>query len=186
MMPFSWAGVRLGRLGVSRLRVRLVSIGDSALRLDAVDECGDAVVSVRSFAVRPVDPAQFEGARRAGSSSLFTVGWAPAAAPDGAGPARIALLGADVAGSGERYPDLEVLERALAEGAPVPDVVLTAIGSAAADHASTPAAAAHAVAARTLGLLQRWLASEPLASARLVLVTRHAVAVGDQEPQAPD
>ena len=41
--------------------------------------------------------------------------------------------------------------------------------------------AAHALAARTLELLKAWLAAEPLAEARLVLVTRGALAVADRE-----
>ncbi|HEV7807387.1 MAG TPA: SDR family NAD(P)-dependent oxidoreductase, partial [Solirubrobacteraceae bacterium] len=187
-MPFSWAGARLERHGTSRLRVRVVATADSALRLDAVDESGAAVVSVDSIVARTVDPAQLEGARRSRPSSLFEVDWSAVStvAQNGSGAGRVAVLG-DLAGTDERYEDLGELEQALADGHPVPDAVIVAIDgqpqARVVDVArADDAVAARAVAESTLGLLQRWLASEWLAGARLVLVTRNAVAVGDEAP----
>ncbi len=103
----------------------------------------------------------------------------------------------------ERHASLDALSEALAEGAPVPDVVVVDAASAdfdgavaggdagladddavAADHDADPIAAIHALTERTLALLQAWLASEPLAGARLLWVTRGAVAVDGRE--APD
>ncbi|MGH3377956.1 MAG: SDR family NAD(P)-dependent oxidoreductase, partial [Actinoallomurus sp.] len=176
-MPFSWSGARLDRLGTSRLRVRAVMTGDSSARIDAVDEAGDAVVSVASIVVRPVDQAQLEGAQRSGNRSLFQVDWAEVTAEGGTGS--IALLGEDVPGAGERHPDLAALEQAVADGAPVPDAVVVAVALPSRDDA---AEAARSVAADTLGLLQRWIASERLGDARLVVVTRRGIAVGEEAP----
>ena len=74
--------------------------------------------------------------------------------------------------------DLGALERALAEGATAPEAVLVTVEPPA--RTGDAAEAAREVAARSLDLLQRWLTSERLADARLVVVTRSGVAVGDE------
>ncbi|WP_335984515.1 polyketide synthase dehydratase domain-containing protein, partial [Streptomyces sp. CA2R106] len=180
-MPFSWTGVRIGRRGTSQLRVRAGALGDSTVRFDAVDDTGALVVSVRSLVLRPVDQAQLASSGRSGAAdrSLFTVEWAEAAAASGTGPAEVAVLGADGA-----YADLAALVAAVAAGAPVPDAVVTAVPSAGGpDGAAVDVAgAAHTAVARTLGLVQEWLAAEALADSRLVLVTRGAVATGGEAP----
>ncbi|MFI1227660.1 MULTISPECIES: SDR family NAD(P)-dependent oxidoreductase, partial [unclassified Streptomyces] len=169
-MPFSWSGVRLSGRGASRLRVRVASAGDSALRLDAVDDAGAEIVSVRSIVARPVALEQLEGAQRAGNSSLYRVDWTPvteAASTD----ARIAVLG----GSG--HADLDALVAGLADGAEAPDLVIAEVEGQG-EQGDSPSS----VSVRTLGLLQDWLAREQLADARLVVVTRRAVAVGEESP----
>ncbi|MEU4213714.1 type I polyketide synthase, partial [Streptomyces sp. NPDC026206] len=173
-MPFSWGGVRIVRQGVSRLRVRAVANGNSSIRLDAVDESGAPVISVRSIVVRSVEQAQLEAARSAGQRSLYGLDWAAVAAGS-RGAERVAVLGA-VAGPGERFADLSALEEAVAGGAAVPQMVVTAIEPAA------EAADSAQLTGRALELVQRWLASERLTDARLVVVTRNAVAVGDETP----
>ncbi|MEU4804933.1 type I polyketide synthase [Actinosynnema sp. NPDC023587] len=173
-LPFSWSGVRLEPSGVSRVRVRIGSAGQSALRVDLVGEDGVPVGSVARLAFRPVDQAQLEGVRRGRGNPLYRVDWAPVGVS--AGSVRVVALG-EVPGVSERFADLRELERAVAEGAPVPDVVLTAVSTS-----GTGAEAARAVTADTLGLLQRWLAAERFADARLVVVTREAIAVGEESP----
>ena len=96
----------------------------------------------------------------------------------------MAVLG-ELAAAGDRFADLDALERALAGGGVVPDAVLVAGGAAVAGDRGQ---AARAAATAVLGLVQRWLASEWLGGARLVVVTRGGVAVGEQAPdlvQAP-
>jgi len=186
-LPFSWSGVRLGRTGRARVRVRIGSAGVSALRIDIAGEHGELVASAERLAFRPVEQAQLEGARRTWNGSLFGVDWSPVApaAQNGAGPPRVASLG-EPAGAAERFEDLDALEWALADGAPAPDVVLAAVPAPA--HRHDVAQAAQAVAEHTLELLQRWLASNWLAHARLVVVTRRGIGVGDEAPdlaQAP-
>src|SRR6266545_3936493 len=179
-LPFSWAGVHLRQEGASRARVRITSAGESAMRIDIADEHGESVASVQKLALRPVDQAQLESAQRSRQRWLFHLDWVTVtdAPQEPAGPARVAVLGDGVAGAGYRFENLDALERALAGGAPVPEAVLAVIGSPAG--AGDVAGAARAVAGRVLGLLRRWLASEPLAGARLVVVTRGGVAVGDE------
>ncbi len=117
VMPFSWSGVQLARPGAARLRVRVTATGEFAVRVDAVDDNGAPVVSVRSLVVRPVEQAKLDAQQQAGNALLFTVQWNTVTAGGDAGQARIALLG-DVAGPGERYADLNALEQAMAAGTP--------------------------------------------------------------------
>jgi acyl transferase domain-containing protein/D-arabinose 1-dehydrogenase-like Zn-dependent alcohol dehydrogenase/acyl carrier protein/predicted alpha/beta hydrolase family esterase len=179
-LPFSWSGVRLEPGGGSRARVRMGPAGESAVRIDIAGEHGELVASVQKLAFRPVEPAQLEGDRRTGPSSLFKLDWITVTKADRnrSGPARIVVVGGLAGPDGESYQDLDALEHAVA-AAPVPDAVIVAIEPV---EAAGEAQAARAVAGRTLGLLQRWLASERLADARLVVVTRNAVAVGDEAP----
>ncbi|HEY0936818.1 MAG TPA: beta-ketoacyl reductase, partial [Trebonia sp.] len=178
-----------GRPGAARLRVRIVSAGDSEVRLDAVDDSGAAVVSARSIVARPVDPAQLAGPQRPGQgSSLFTVGWTEVTASRDAEPPLIAVLGDDIGGLAVRYADTDELERSLAGGAAVPDMVLA--GVPARVPGGDVADSAQAVAEATLELLQRWLASPALADVRLSVVTRRGIGVGaaagGEDPRTPE
>ncbi|HEY2288155.1 MAG TPA: acyltransferase domain-containing protein, partial [Streptosporangiaceae bacterium] len=81
------------------------------------------------------------------------------------------------------YPDLAALAEAVGAGDTAPDGVLAWAGTAALDGApdgarggDDAAATARAAVARALDLVQQWLAEDRLAAARLVLVTRGAVA----------
>ncbi|MDT3400655.1 SDR family NAD(P)-dependent oxidoreductase, partial [Streptomyces sp. B1866] len=177
-LPFSWSGVRLDESGRTRLRVRIGLAGDSALRLDIAGDDGRPVASVGRLDVRPVEQAQLEAARQGGQRPLYQVDWV---AVPGEAPrlVRLASLG-DVVVDGERFADLDALEQALADGWQAPDAVVTAIPApgAAGDAAEAP----RAVAESALELVRRWLASERLRETRLVVVTRGAVAVGDESP----
>ncbi|WP_455713520.1 type I polyketide synthase [Streptomyces xanthophaeus] len=189
-LPFSWSGVRLGHgagAGAgSRVRARIGRSEDSALRIDVVDEHGALVVAVDALTVRPVDQAQLAGAGSGGQNALFRLDWT--ALTDGSAASPVSVSVAVLGGCpvpGERFADLAALELAVAEGATVPEVVAVAVES---PSGSEVASAARALTAGTLDLLQRWLASEVLGGARLVVVTRDAVAVGEQAPdlvQAP-
>uniref|UniRef100_UPI002633172A SDR family NAD(P)-dependent oxidoreductase n=1 Tax=uncultured Streptomyces sp. TaxID=174707 RepID=UPI002633172A len=186
-LPFSWSGVRFEHTGASRVRVRIGSADEDGLRIDIADEYGTPVACIEKLAFRPIDQAQLEGVRQPGSSSLFTVDWTALTPPAGA-PAvvRTAVLGAP-ARSDERYPDLDALVGTLVEGAPVPDLVVAAVEGEG-DGSGDPGKAALTAATRTLELLQGWLAEDRLADARLVIVTRRGVTVGDEVPdlaQAP-
>jgi acyl transferase domain-containing protein/acyl carrier protein len=75
----------------------------------------------------------------------------------------------------ERYADLRALGEAIDGGAPPPDIVLAAAPEGS---GRTLGDAVRDGARQTLELLQAWLADARLADARLVLVSRNAVAVG--------
>jgi len=197
-IPFSWGGVRLGATGASRLRVRLSSTDGGAVSLVAVDENDALVASVDSLAVREVSAEQLEDARGARREALFSLEWIPTPTPVSGAPvaaAEWAVLGARDAGlareleaagvkvgaAGVRagiYADLESLGAAVDGGAQPPALVLVdCAGQGLEDGAAGVVGAVHAGVLRTLALLQAWLADERFAAARMVLVTRRAVAV---------
>nr|QLJ96952.1 SDR family NAD(P)-dependent oxidoreductase [Micromonospora carbonacea] len=168
-LPFSWSGVSLGRSGGRRARVRISATGESTVRIDAVDEHSVPLITVEALAFRPIDQAQLEASLRGGQRALHQVEWIPVTGlTPPAGPAEVAMLG---------DAGLPALQRSIADGATVPDLVLAEITPAA---GADPAAAARVTTEHALSLVQDWLAAEPLAAARLVVVTRHAVAVGDE------
>ncbi|MFI1930493.1 SDR family NAD(P)-dependent oxidoreductase, partial [Streptomyces sp. NPDC020328] len=172
-LPFSWSGVRVGRTGPTRLRVRISTVDESALRIDMVGEQGEPVASVERLAFRPVDTARLAGTQQAGGDSLFRVEWVVLPGGDGSrgSVGRVAVLG-DLVAPGERFAGVGELEAAVAAGAVVPEVVLVEVGAGAgvAGGGGESASAVREVTARTLELLQRWVRSEVLAGARLVVV----------------
>ncbi|GAA1397231.1 hypothetical protein GCM10009639_34370 [Kitasatospora putterlickiae] len=180
-LPFSWSGVRVGRPAVTRARVRVTGAGESAFRVEVADENGEPVVAVDSLAVRPVDPARLRA--RGEQNDLFQLEWTPVTGTPSS-RVRVVVLG-ELDAPGERFADLAALEKALEGGADGPDLVLAAVDAPDADD---PARGATLVAERTLAMAQLWLASEWLGEAKLVAVTRNAVAVGAESvdlAQAP-
>ncbi|MFF7976636.1 SDR family NAD(P)-dependent oxidoreductase [Streptomyces sp. NPDC007905] len=182
VLPFSWSGVRTGRRGLSRVRVRMRRVDETAFGLDIVSEQGEPVLSLERLDMRPVDPAQLERLRHGGRQPVYRLDWIPldlvAPVAGGAGePVRVAVL-AGAAATGEPFPDLAALERSTADGGQAPALVVATIDTPDGDTAE----ASREAAARALALVQRWLASERLGESRLVVTTRGAVAVGDEAP----
>ncbi|MFJ3162604.1 type I polyketide synthase [Streptomyces kanasensis] len=215
-LPFTWSGVRVSRTGATHLRVSLTPLGEGTVRMSAVDAAGAPVVTVDSVVARPVAADRLTGARGPADRLFRVDWQAapapdPAAVPapgcwavlaeDGttlplpgtaggapAGTGMPAGTGTDApAGSlGPRLPtyrSLPHLTAALDAGGPVPDTVITLVPAA---HGTPTAEAARARAHHTLALLRGWLADERFAAARLVLVTRGAVATAPGAAVAPD
>ncbi|QKW09727.1 SDR family NAD(P)-dependent oxidoreductase [Streptomyces sp. NA04227] len=200
-MPFAWNDVAFHGACGPAVRVRVSAGASRDVSVVVADADGTCAVTVRSLAARPVSAAQL---RAAGDhrDSLFRVTWtavpaasgaavAPAAPPvpaaSGTGPGTWALLGDDDLGLPQdvrRFPDLSAFRTAIGSGVPEPDVVLVALGTDPYDggDGSDEAARARELTCRALGLLQGWLAEEPGGTARLVVVTRGALATSDREP----
>ena len=184
-LPFAWTDVALHATGASTLRVRLRQEAGQ-VSLAASDAAGAPVVSVGSLVLRPVPPEQLAEAAGGLRQALFTVEWIPVPAPAARPAGRWALVGQDAFGltagltaAGVQiraYPDLAAVTAAIRAGEPVPDVVLACAGSTAGPADGDAAAGARRAAAQVLGLAQEWLADERLTAARLVVVTRGAVA----------
>ncbi|AZM55233.1 beta-ketoacyl synthase [Streptomyces sp. WAC 01529] len=190
-LPFSWSKVSIGRTGLSRVRVRISPAGDAALCVDAVSEDGEPVLSLGRLDMRPVDPAQLERLRRTGQQPVYRLDWAPVAVEAGRS-AQVAVVGG-AAGTGETFPDLAALEKAVGDGGQAPHLVVAAVdtfggGTPVGDTAAggTPArdaaVAAREAAVQALALVRQWLAVTSLGDARLAVVTRRAVAVADETP----
>ncbi|WP_063734790.1 type I polyketide synthase [Streptomyces sp. RTd22] len=200
-LPFAWNGVSLWASEATSVRVRLARDEErQGLRMTVADAVGAPVLTVDSLVTRP---AGADGLRAAaagrGVDGLFTLGWSPLPVPATAGSVvgdgGWVVLGEDplglavsVAEGGAEdgvvcYPDLEALVAAIDAGAPAPSVVLTPC------HASGDVADAREglrAVDGLLGLVQGWLGRAALADARLVVVTRGAVATADSGESAVD
>ncbi|HZG07166.1 MAG TPA: SDR family NAD(P)-dependent oxidoreductase, partial [Streptomyces sp.] len=190
LVPFVLSGVTLGRSGASAVRVRVTPAGDEAVRVVAIDPAGQPVLSVASLILRPsAVPGAVDAS--AGADLPFTVEWTPArfTAPVEETSTTCGVLGTDPWGL------TEALGRA---GVPVvsafdtdgPELVLLPVGAPAdgAPHDAAAGGADGAAAVRrtaedVLAALQRWLSDDaaPRPEARLVVVTRGAVATGPGE-----
>ena len=185
-----WRGLCRGRLGLNRR-----AGGHGAL----VGDASDRPASARRRARRapPTLFLQEWVALPGGAPGPSRLRAGVLGEDDGSLAGALRAAGVDV----QAHVDLQALGTALDAGAEAPAVVLVECSSDARDsvggaqgsagggqgssdglHGSAAGvAAAHAVLARTLELLQAWLADERLASSRLVLLTRGAVAAGLEE-----
>ncbi|MFD4764135.1 type I polyketide synthase [Streptomyces sp. NPDC058439] len=180
-LPFAWRGVRLLRHGVRALRVRLTLGGTGGIGVTVAGTDGAPVATADSIVSRPV-PDGF-GAGHPSRNALFQVGWAEVGGVPAPPVPSWTVYGPD---------PLDLHAGLLAAGAPVhraddtdgsggsdgsgfgdeagAGVVLASLATA--DGSAEPAG----VPRDALRLVRRWLADERRADARLVIVTRGAVA----------
>ncbi|MDQ0943451.1 SDR family NAD(P)-dependent oxidoreductase [Streptomyces sp. V1I1] len=194
-VPFSWSGIALHSGGATQLRVRLRRTGEDTATLTFADPAGAPVATVGELVLRAVDFSSLAATAPA-RDPLYVLEWLAlpaeraddgAVAPtsswavigdDAPGPGPSTGI-ADELGAGAVYADLSGLRAALDTGVQPPPVVVLPWPAA---DGELPAAA-HESAHAALAVLQEWLADERLADARLLVVTRGAVAAGP-EPQA--
>ncbi|MFD8009772.1 SDR family NAD(P)-dependent oxidoreductase [Streptomyces sp. NPDC059762] len=182
LLPFSWTGYAAATgssagKGAETVRVRLTTAGSDTVEVVVTDDADSSVVASGVLALRATAVDRLGAVR--GVRDLYGLAWEPLppAVPE---DVRWAVLG-DAAPAGgptaDTYPELAALREAVANGAPVPEFVLARPGDG--PDGVTPDVAAHAAAGRALALVQEWLglAEERLDAARLVVVTRGAVAV---------
>ncbi|HWX44987.1 MAG TPA: SDR family NAD(P)-dependent oxidoreductase, partial [Solirubrobacteraceae bacterium] len=189
-LPFAFNGVEVYARGASALRVQLSLVGSDGMSLVAGDESGVLVASMRSLVVRGVSREQLASARGGAGDSLFALNWSAIPISPGFPVEDLVVLGTEdsvLAGSlgeaehaVETHLDLATLGEALDARGAAPSVVLVECAPGPGD-AGGVVGAAHDVAHRALALLQEWILDERLASARLVVVTRGAVAVRPED-----
>nr|ARS01474.1 NcmAII [Saccharothrix syringae] len=176
--PFLWSGFELHATGAAAVRVRLARLADDRLSLHVADETGAPVATAESLVSRPVEAPPT--APRAGA--LYAVDWvARDVDPASGSTGRWVVVGDD---------DLKVAAVLGAAGVRV-DATADLAGAAAADGACAsvtpaegdpdPATAVRTTAGAVLRLVRDWLA-EDRAAARLVVLTRGAVAVDGEVP----
>ncbi len=183
-LPFAWHDVVRYAPAPTALRVRLSPTGTDGARVTLTDHRGRPVARIGRLVTRPVSEEQLAPRQHA----LHTVAWrelppapqqptgrwaalAPAQGPDGL-PELTGLT---------RHAELTALAKSLTDGGPRPELVLAPLPP---DSALPVHEAAHALVHRTRDLVQTWLDGE-FAPARLVLVTRGAVAQHDGEAPHP-
>ncbi|MFF5563628.1 SDR family NAD(P)-dependent oxidoreductase [Streptomyces sp. NPDC012623] len=178
-LPFAWNGVSVFAAGATALRVRIS--GTDTLRIQLADATGAPVASVEGLTTRAVDPAALSSAPR--SEDLFRLDWPqlPAAAAPATAPG-YAVLDAGLLGAvgpdadGLYASGLDALET-------VPDFVVLPIGGTqdsgrGRDAAHDPVAGAREAAVQVLETVRQWLTDDRFTAARLIVLTRGAVAVG--------
>ncbi|KAB8157038.1 SDR family NAD(P)-dependent oxidoreductase [Streptomyces mimosae] len=192
-LPFSWSGVALEAVGATALRARLRSVDEETLTLSLADTEGQPVARVEALTVRPLPGGGLGDAARDRRRNLLAVEWLPAqvadesavpgggwavvGAPEATAPLAAALREAGVTVA--EHPEVT----ALAGGA-APDGVLFAVPAAdpAPDAYATEDADAvprtYRATTELLGALRESLATDALAEAALVVVTRGAVGTG--------
>ncbi|HXP99683.1 MAG TPA: type I polyketide synthase, partial [Solirubrobacteraceae bacterium] len=198
VLPFSWSGVRVSRAGAVSLRAQLVPIGPNAMSLAFFDEYGEKVASVRSLTLRPVSAQQLDQAGADEQRLLLGVNWTPPTSVEVPSVESIVLLGADsqlaLAAKNldlDIHSDLSSLTEAIEQGLDAPDVVIVDWVSQGREAqlpdpiSSGLSDATHAAVKHALGLAQEWIANEPYADSRLVLVT-HGAMCTDAGEGSPD
>ncbi|WP_446563231.1 SDR family NAD(P)-dependent oxidoreductase [Streptomyces caelestis] len=179
-LPFAWQGVRLHRTRATALRVRLSPAGNDAMAVLVTDADGAPVVSVESLRARPVSAGQLRAASpRRHTDSLFHVAWQPPAGSVAGTVRDVVAVGDGTLPDGlatETFAGLAALGAAVAAGRPVPGAVVWDCAAVVPADADVPTAA-RAVERAVRSVLVAWAADERLAGARLVVVTRDAVAV---------
>ncbi|RPF25315.1 acyl transferase domain-containing protein [Streptomyces sp. Ag109_G2-6] len=185
-LPFVWNGVSLHASGARALRVRITPSGTDGVTVFLADGTGLPVATVESMVLRPVAAEQLAGAGAGHHEALYRVTWTEAPAAPAAAPGPWALIGtapelaavlrdpAVLPAGLTEYADLDALGAAVDAGAPVPGTVLAAPFRP--EGADGTAAAAHAHGRRALQLARQWAEDPRFDGARLVLLTRDAVA----------
>jgi acyl transferase domain-containing protein/acyl carrier protein len=175
-----WHGLTLHAAAATALRIRLTPLGQDTAALEAVDVTGEPVLTVRSMTLRQMFAAPVEEA----VVPLLGVAWEAAPVPARpASPAglRWAVLGTDPDGLADGLGGASVahagsLAVLLDTDGPFPDVVLVPVAG---DGDIPDALRTTTVAA--LDLLRTWSADRRTQEARLVFVTRGAVAAGGED-----
>ncbi|MFE2043042.1 SDR family NAD(P)-dependent oxidoreductase [Streptomyces sp. NPDC059477] len=162
-LPFAWTGVSLYATGATALRVRLH--GGDRLSVQLADPTGAPVAEVGALISRPVDPATLTpAAHHDHLHDLYRLDWPVLPLPRTPAP-----------------PFAVLDEGGPAALDPVPEwVVLRAGGHDDRLGPDAPPAAAHRSTERALTAVQNWLADDRTATARLLVLTSGAVAVGEE------
>ncbi|MFB7270936.1 type I polyketide synthase [Streptomyces sp. NPDC056244] len=186
LLPFAWSGVSVHATGASALRVRLTPNGQDSFELAAVDVQGEPVFSVESLALRTAVPEAADAPRRTENASLFGVDWVSVPTVRPVSGTRWAVVGADELDLGyamHRADETvvayaESLAGTVGDSGVAPDVVLVPVVG---DQELERPEAVRALTGWVLGLLQEWLDEPRLSGARMVFVTRGAVAAEGEE-----
>ncbi|MFI6039901.1 type I polyketide synthase [Streptomyces sp. NPDC051315] len=163
-LPFAFSGVTLHAVGATALRVRLDQCAGGSVHLRVADGTGQPVATVDSLVSRPLSAGATATARPA-DGALYAVRWTATELPEPPVGDGWRLATDDPASLAPDWPALG------ADGCTV--AVLPFSGGP----GETPAG----IAARALDALQTLLADDRAQDATLVVVTRGAVAVGDED-----
>ncbi|MFJ2157315.1 type I polyketide synthase [Streptomyces sp. NPDC087856] len=183
-MPFSWSGAEAFAECGPRVRVRISPAGENAVAVAIADDHGREIAHVGSLAFRPASAEQVRALRGGHEQQLYELGWRPVQRrPDRATHlGTLAVLGAR-RGLAARLVDAgavfcESVDDALSGDAPRNTVLCLDDLDVTGPDLFTEVRDADA---RVLDLVQRFLAEESLTGCTLTVLTRLALATGDEE-----
>jgi pimaricinolide synthase PimS1 len=183
-LPFSWSDVRIGTGTAATVRVRLARRESGEVAVTATDESGRVVIEAGGLTLRPLPQGRWRDRTGLVRRSAFRLDWRPVPAPRAAPPGgrRLAAIGPGAPGllAADHYPDVPALSAALDAGAAPPDIAFLSVPEVPDRTPDAVRETTHLV----LGALQTWLAEDRLSGARLVVISRDAVAAvpGDRSP----
>ncbi|MCZ7438220.1 SDR family NAD(P)-dependent oxidoreductase [Micromonospora sp. WMMC241] len=181
-LPFSFSGVRLWATGADTVRVRLGLSEQNGIVVRIADAAGAPVVAVDALAARPL-PASFGASGPARPTTLYELDWSDlAVSPTDPGHWLVvgdAPLADQVRAAGGRVTTCATFDDVPGhfDGADDPAVVVVAL-SATDDDGDVVDRAAGCVH-EALALAQRWIGDDRFEPARLLVVSRDAVAATD-------
>ncbi|WP_308340515.1 MULTISPECIES: thioester reductase domain-containing protein [unclassified Streptomyces] len=171
-----WEGYQLHAGGASALRVRISPLGPDTVSVSMADQQGRPVATISSLTVRTLTAGEVGREKARHQDDLLHVDWQPIRLSAHEAPLPWAELAGRHLGA-EPLADLDAVRAAVAGPRP-PAAVLSW-------HTARPGAetvpAVYDAAHGGLELVQAWLDDDRLASVPLVLVTRGAVAPGDED-----
>ncbi|MEW2181515.1 SDR family NAD(P)-dependent oxidoreductase, partial [Streptomyces sp. NPDC005406] len=178
LAPAAWTGVQVHRTGATALRIRVRPAGPDRASFDIADGQGRPVLTVADVAWKPVAPAELTTGAPMGA--LYRLEWAPAPVDIADLGARTAVLAAagplDDPRTGLPFPAFDPRDP---QDGGAPDFVLLPLPAPTGDVPD----AVRTHGAEVLTHLREFLRhAQDLGTTRLVVVTRHAVATGDEAP----
>ncbi|MFC4517289.1 SDR family NAD(P)-dependent oxidoreductase [Streptomyces ehimensis] len=187
--PSSWKGVSLYATGATALRIHVIPQSGDAIGLRLADPSGRPVASVDTLRTAPLAPEGRDAASRAvAQAALLSLRWDDRAEGHQVHPTLdegdwvVVGQQAEANGSGlSAFRDVRTLAEAVACGeAGIPRVVVLRCAASDDEEGDVPHGV-RTLAAEVLAAMQAWLGEDRLASSRLAVVTRRAVAVSDRE-----
>ena len=186
-LPFSWERVAV-RAGLTRLRVRLVGITESTVKVDLADEIGRSAGSAASVLFRPATPKQIDDMAAQNKQLLLECDWTEILElPSQPSNATWAVVGQHLSQIAEAFdsqglpieltPDLNAVREEIET---TTDFVLVSPETLWAEEQLLHEAAINGTN-EMLSILKLSVADPKFAPTRLVIVTQGAVAVTDQD-----
>ncbi|MDT0446472.1 thioester reductase domain-containing protein [Streptomyces sp. DSM 41886] len=169
-------GFRLHATGATALRVHAAPTGEGAVSVTMTDPEGRPVATAGPLTFRGVTAEELGGTGARHHDDLFHVGWRPVALPRPEVPLRWAQLGTNRFAA-EHLPDVAAARKAADSGEAMAGVFSWHGPAPDGDVVSSVYGATH----RALDLVRDWLADDRLGTTPLVVVTRGAVAAGDED-----
>jgi acyl transferase domain-containing protein/acyl carrier protein len=188
LLPFSFAGVRLWRSGVTAVRVRVGRDAEGRAEIDIADDIGTLVARIDAVLARPVAADALATASAARRAAPLHLRWMRSELPAlPAVPTGVTATMGQVRMSGIDSHYADVAEVAAAEE--VPAVVVWSPDESPSIESDRPgdsmldgrAGVVRHATMRAWELLRSWLSTERLADTRLVVATRRTTGL-DGEP----